>query len=288
MATRTWVSGVGDDANPGSRTAPCKTFAGAISKTDAGGEIDALDPGGFGAITITKSVTIDGGTGSGWASILSTGTTGVTINAAATDVIRLRNLSINGGGSGLRGVRILSAAFVLIEDCVVFNFRSAAVNSGIGVSDERSAGGALVVLNTTITGNSTGMVLLPSSGSNRITAELQNVRLVGNAGAGLRASTATLVAVSHCIIANNGAQGILADQPSGVTEVHIDGSLIMNNSIGIATVTGNPTVRLSDSTVVNNGIGLGITNGAVTSYGNNRIISNGSGNNPSPGLIGLK
>ena len=69
MAGRTWVSGVGDDVNPCSRTAPCKTLGGAISRTDPGGEIDALDPGGFGAVTITRSVTIDGGTGSGWASI---------------------------------------------------------------------------------------------------------------------------------------------------------------------------------------------------------------------------
>jgi hypothetical protein len=63
QATRTWVSGVGDDANPCSRTAPCKTFAGAISKTAPGGEIDALDPGGFGALTITNAITIDGGGG---------------------------------------------------------------------------------------------------------------------------------------------------------------------------------------------------------------------------------
>jgi hypothetical protein len=63
QATRTWVSGVGDDANPCSRTAPCKTFAGAISKTAPRGEINALDPGGFGAVTITKAITIDGGAG---------------------------------------------------------------------------------------------------------------------------------------------------------------------------------------------------------------------------------
>src|SRR5688500_2946121 len=58
QATRTWVSGVGDDANPCSRTAPCKTFAGAISKTAAAGEINCLDPGGFGGLTITKSIMI--------------------------------------------------------------------------------------------------------------------------------------------------------------------------------------------------------------------------------------
>src|SRR3954470_6826246 len=100
QAIRTWVSGVGDDANPCSRTAPCKTFAGAISKTAAGGEIDALDPGGFGAVTITKSITIDGGGGQ-VASVLVAGTNGIIINAGASGVVTLRNLRINGLGSGI-------------------------------------------------------------------------------------------------------------------------------------------------------------------------------------------
>src|ERR1700687_4160128 len=91
QATRTWVSGVGDDANPCSRTAPCKTWPGAISKTAAGGEIDALDPGGFGAVTITKSITLDGGGGQ-VASILVTGTSGIDISAAATDVVTIRDV----------------------------------------------------------------------------------------------------------------------------------------------------------------------------------------------------
>src|SRR6476620_9157042 len=105
QASRTWVSGVGDDANPCSRTAPCKTWAGAISKTAAGGEIDALDPGGFGAVTITKAITIDGHNTQ--ASILASGVTGVIINAGDTDVVTLRGLSINGAGStlGVDGIR---------------------------------------------------------------------------------------------------------------------------------------------------------------------------------------
>src|SRR5882757_2814385 len=108
QATRTWVSGVGDDVNPCSRTAPCKTFAGAISKTAAGGEIDALDPAGFGAVTVTKSITLDGGGGQ-VASVLVSGTNGIVINAnAATDVVILRNLRINGIGSGLNGIQFLS------------------------------------------------------------------------------------------------------------------------------------------------------------------------------------
>src|SRR5579884_3382226 len=95
QATRTWVSGVGDDANPCSRTAPCKTFAGAISKTAAGGEIDALDPGGFGALTITKSITIDGGGGQ-VASVLVAGTNGFVVAAGATDNVYIRNVSFQG------------------------------------------------------------------------------------------------------------------------------------------------------------------------------------------------
>src|SRR5258706_9391637 len=95
QATRTWVSGVGDDVNPCSRTAPCKTFAGAISKTATGGEIDCLDPGGFGAVTVTKAITIDCDSGAG--GILNAGgVNGVLIAAGATDTVQLRNLSIQG------------------------------------------------------------------------------------------------------------------------------------------------------------------------------------------------
>src|SRR5215470_15285876 len=125
QATRTWVSGVGDDANPCSRTAPCKTFAGAISKTAAGGEINALDPGGFGAVTITKSITIDGGGGQ-IASTLVAGTNGIIINAGATDTVTLRNIAIDGiagaPSPGLNGVRLLAGAALHIEHCTIFGF----------------------------------------------------------------------------------------------------------------------------------------------------------------------
>src|SRR5712672_366565 len=143
QATRTFVSGVGNDANPCSRTAPCKTFAGAISKTFINGEIDCLDPGGFGAVTVTKSITLDC-TGT-FGSILASGTTGVTINipVSANDpfrTVRLRGLSINGSGAsgtigtrtGIRGVRILDALVVEIEDTAITDFVTA------GVADART------------------------------------------------------------------------------------------------------------------------------------------------------
>src|SRR5690348_8418681 len=125
QASRTWVSGVGDDVNPCSRTAPCKTFAGAISKTAAGGEIDALDPAGYGAVTITKSMTIDGGGGQ-VASVLVAGTNGIVVAAGPNDVVILRNLRINGllnsGNAGINGIRFLSGKALHVENCDIFGF----------------------------------------------------------------------------------------------------------------------------------------------------------------------
>src|ERR1051325_1434064 len=134
QATRTWVSGVGDDVNPCSRTAPCKTFAGAISKTADKGEIDCLDPGGFGTVTITKNLTIDGTTGAGFGSILAAGTNGVNVNDSATAtprtiIVTLKNLSINGAGSGFDGIRFISGRKLFIEGCTVFNFKGNGTNS---------------------------------------------------------------------------------------------------------------------------------------------------------------
>src|SRR5687767_3199751 len=114
QATRTWVSGVGDDVNPCSRTAPCKTFAGAISKTAAGGEINCLDPGGFGTVTITKSMTIDC-TGTLGSVLNSGGINGINVNDSATGTpgtiqVILRGITIDGAGitPGLNGVRFTS------------------------------------------------------------------------------------------------------------------------------------------------------------------------------------
>ena len=155
QATRTWVSGVGDDVNPCSRTAPCKTFAGAISKTAANGEIDALDPGGFGTITITKTITIDGTNGQGFGSILAAGTNGVIVNdsltgAPNTIVVRLRNLSIHGANTGFSGVRFLSGKALHVENCQIYGFRGNGFNShGIDVQ-MTATGGQISVKNTNI------------------------------------------------------------------------------------------------------------------------------------------
>src|SRR5262245_21635944 len=129
QATRTWVSGVGDDANPCSRTAPCKTFAGAISKTAASGEINCLDPGGFGAVTITKSIIIsceytEGG-------VVVSGTNGIVVNVASTDIVYLRGLDLQGLGTGLSGVTFIGAGVLRVEHCVIRRFNA---GSATGIS----------------------------------------------------------------------------------------------------------------------------------------------------------
>src|SRR6476660_2468917 len=160
QASRTWVSGVGDDANPCSRTAPCKTFAGAISKTAAGGEIDALDPAGYGAVTITKAITIDGGGGQ-VASILVSGTNGIVVQAGPADVVTLRNLRINGiegtGAGGLNGIRYLAGAALHIENCNIFGFTGDGINVATGTS------GALFVTDTFLTNNGNGIQIAPTA-----------------------------------------------------------------------------------------------------------------------------
>jgi hypothetical protein len=116
QATRTWVSASATTLTPAAALHPCKTFAGAISKTAAGGEIDCLDPGGFGAVTLTKSIVIDGLTAAGFGSILASGTNGVNVNDSATAtpntiVVSFGNLSINGAGTtlGINGVNFTRA-----------------------------------------------------------------------------------------------------------------------------------------------------------------------------------
>src|ERR1700674_1248219 len=156
QATRTWVSGVGDDANPCSRTAPCKTFAGAISKTAVGGEIDALDPGGFGARTITKGITIDGGGGQ-VASVLVSNTNGILVAAGGNDVVTLRNLRINGVGSGINGIRFTSGKALAIQNCEIFGF----TNNGIDIA---TAGGQVFIDGTTSRNNGgNGLSVLSSA-----------------------------------------------------------------------------------------------------------------------------
>jgi hypothetical protein len=153
QATRTWVSGVGDDANPCSRTAPCKTFAGAISKTAPFGEINCLDPGGFGALTITKSVTIS--CQAGTAGVLVSGTNGFIVNVGVNDRVTLDGLDIDGVTTGINGVSMIGAGKLIIRNCSIYNFS----NFGVNIQAPAASPAPRVFLqNSLVTGNSLGGV----------------------------------------------------------------------------------------------------------------------------------
>ncbi len=241
QATRTWVSGVGDDANPCSRAAPCKTFAGAISKTAAGGEIDALDPGGFGVVAITKAITIDGGGGQ-VASILSGASNGIIVNAGAGDIVTLRNIQINGTGVGPNGINYIAGLGLIVEHCNISGF------TGDGIRVGTAAAANLTVHDTYITHNANGVHLAPTAGA--VAGGFRDVRVEANSATGflLGAASAAL----------------------------IDQSSALLNATGI-TVNAGALLFLGNSEVVGNGTGVNVVlGGTANSYKTNEINGNGT------------
>src|SRR5947209_6766681 len=200
QASRTWVSGVGDDANPCSRTAPCKTFAGAISKTAAGGEIDALDPAGYGAVTITKAITIDGGGGQ-VASVLVSGTNGIVVQAnSSTDVVILRNLRINGIGTGLNGIRFLSGKALFVENCDIFGF----TQNGIDIA---TAGGKVFVTNDNLQNNSQNGLNVQATANTFVSISRSTFDLNNN---GVFAGNFSRITVNYSEASGNTTAGFIA------------------------------------------------------------------------------
>jgi hypothetical protein len=293
QATRTWVSGVGDDVNPCSRTAPCKTFAGAISKTAAGGEIDALDPGGFGAVTITKSITIDGTYGAGFGSILASGVNGVNVNDSATGspgsiVVTLRRLSINGAGTtlGLNGVNFTSGKSVHVEDCDIFNFSS----SGINASFTGAFSPELMVVGTrifNITGTGKGINLNHTGAGQQVIAMIDGCT-VQKTATGAFFGERTRGGVRNSVFSNN-TNGLIAQAPtSNDAQVNIDNCFFTYGAVGIQAGSGNTTLRVTRSTITQNSTGINLTGGSAFSNGNNAVFGNTGGEAFTGAVVPLK
>jgi hypothetical protein len=263
QATRTWVSGVGDDANPCSRTAPCKTFAGAISKTAAGGEISVLDPGGYGAVTITKAITINGeGTLAG---ILSALVNGIVVNAGANDVVVIRNISINGAGTGLNGIRYLAGKHLIVENCWI----NSVTTHGIDVS--LAAAGRLSVRDTQISKcGQTGVRITTTAGV--VTSSLDNVRIQECAiGYHHLSGNGT---ISRSVISHVTNEALVAQNSGSV--INAESTVLANSGTGVSSFPGGATVRISNCDIFNNTTGISALGGAVVSFGNNRNAGNGT------------
>ncbi|MGH9802128.1 MAG: right-handed parallel beta-helix repeat-containing protein [Blastocatellia bacterium] len=272
QATRTWVSGVGDDANPCSRTAPCKTFAGAISKTAASGEISVLDPGGFGAVTITKAITINGdGTLAG---ILSSLTNGIIVNAGVNDVVIIRNISINGAGNGINGIRFLAGKQLIVQNCSIYGV----TNHGIDVS--LAAAAKLTVINSTI--SNCGQVGVRVSTSAGIpTASLDNVH-IQSCGIGFDTLAGTTATISNSVITHITNQALVAENTS---VINAEGCVMSHSGTGVSAFTSGATVRLSNCDILNNSTGISIAaGGTVASFQNNRNAGNTTAGAPNANL----
>jgi hypothetical protein len=265
QATRTWVSGVGDDVNPCSRTAPCKTFAGAISKTAAGGEINCLDPAGYGALTITKSISVvcdytEGG--------VLAGGNGIVVNALATDRIYLSGLEIKGVNPPTTGIRMLSAAHVTVKNCVVRDFIT-----GIEVAP---ASGTMEVdiLNSVVTDNTGIGINVRPTGSGNVRMSVTNTQMLNNTSDGIIATTnapttGTInVAIRDSVASNNGGSGFAVFAPGTLAQMMLDTSLAMNNAgSGIIANGTSARVRFARSNVTGNVTGVSqVGSGVVQSY----------------------
>ena len=285
QATRTWVSGVGDDVNPCSRTAPCKTFAGAISKTAAGGEINCLDPGGYGTLTITKSITVDC-TGTFGSALNSGGINGFVINDSATatpgtvDVI-LRGLSIDGAGTtpGLNGIRIISGRSLLVQDVLIQN-----QNSGAGVSIQPSTAMEVHLTDVTITDSNNGIVVQPTGAGGSARVLLNDVRVLNVATTGLSLNTSGNTAPAGIHVAvhdsefSGGTNGITLLTPVGATSAvaMISDTLIANNTgAGISANGASARARVGNTTITRNNDGVTMASGGlIFTYGTNRLDFN--------------
>jgi hypothetical protein len=279
QATRTWVSGVGDDANPCSRTAPCKTFAGAISKTAAGGEINVLDPGGFGAVTITKAITISSECFE--AGVLVSGTNGIIISVPnATDDVTLRGLDIEGFGTGLNGISIITGGTVHVQKCTIkhftqngINFAPSVVGSSLHVSEHT------VIANNGGTVSFAGVLVKPTSGAG-VNVDINGTQFEDNFNGvfadGTGGGGAFNVNVRDSKVARSSNCGLVVATNGPAVTMAVDRTMVVFSfNVGIASSGTAATVRIGNSTITNNVTGVaGLGGSTMQSFKNNQIASN--------------
>jgi hypothetical protein len=286
QATRTWVSGVGDDANPCSRTAPCKTYAGTISKTATNGEINCLDPGGFGSVTITKSLSIvcdysEGG-------VLAAGTFGFNINAPAGSIVTLKGQDVECVGTGTNGVQVLGVGVTVhIHKSQIRNCRNSGGGNGNGILVAPSSGVAKVfVADSYLTDNggtnqNAGILVRPTAGAaaNVIVA---NVKLENNTNGifmdGAGGGGATNLNVKDSVISGSSANGVSVFGTGAVFRATVANNLISANAgSGVGAAGAGASIKIGGNTITHNVTGV---SGSVQSFKNNQIVDNSTDGTP--------
>ena len=284
QATRTWVSGVGNDADPCSRTAPCRTFAGAIIKTAPGGEINCLDPGGYGGVTINKSLSIVCDYTEGGSLVAGAGVNGITINAAATDSVFLSGIDFHGAITATNGIRYLVAASVHVQNSIIRRFNA---SNGLGINFAPSGNSQMTVVNTSIANNGSGAtgggILVRPTGTGSARLTLQEVRLQNNANEALRIDTTGSTGSGATVMIERSqflgsTNGITAATPAATPPVQVmltDSLIALNGGSGINATGAGTVMRVGNTTITGNNVGVTIAAGAtVNTYEDNRLDGN--------------
>jgi len=267
----TFVSSNGDDLNPCTRAAPCRSFAAAVLLTSPGGQVTMVDPGGYGAVTITRAISIvNDGVGEAGIADMSAGQDAITIQAGPSDVINLRGLTLNGLGTGRHGVNFVSGGTLNIQNCVIRAFPG-----GDGVFFNPTGSAAITIADTIVSDNAANIFVEALSGA--VAASLQRVVAIGG-GSGIAFVTANTgvlrgtIADSVAARSSIGAgQGVFASG-AGVTATLVNSRVIQNN-IGVETRT-SATLYMSQTTVAGNvSDGFEVGAGSVLhTFGDNYII----------------
>jgi hypothetical protein len=258
---RTYVSGSGNDSYPCMVGSPCRTFKAALALTLPGGEIYVLNSADYGPVTINKSVAI---TSEGAvAGILSTSGTAVTIAAGPNDVINLRGLHVDGGGSGTIGIQFTSGQALNIQKTVVRGF------SDMGINLAPTGASVVYIADATLTNNSSNGILITATGPGSVNGTLNRVTATGNGvGIFINGANARVTLTDTVTGSNNYGVGASA------SAVMVRNSTVSNNAIGIA-ADQNAIVRVGQTTITSNGVGWqGTGGGQVQSYSNNNVTGN--------------
>ena len=273
---QSWVSQVGDDANPCTRTAPCLTWAGAISKTPAGGEINAIESGDHGIVTITKSITIDGGGTLAQFQAFGVTITGIVVDAGVNDVVILRNLSINGFDAARNGIAFVGGGSLYVENVHIFGFAGTGGLTGNGIDFNPSANAKLYMSDSSIRDNNFVGVLVRPTGSGSAKVTLTRVQLEGNT-TGLFVSDGATVSVVDSVATGNSGTGFQAASSARPAIIQLEHSISTNNgTYGARTDGPFSQIWLSNSTIMGNFIGLASAGGNIVTFSNNSVGNNSS------------
>lgn len=282
---RSFVSGQGNDANTCTLASPCRTLQRAHDQTNAGGEIDVLNPAGYGALVINKAISVvNDGVGTAGV-IVASGGTGILINAGVNDAVNIRGLTVEGGGVGKNGIQFNTGKSLTVENCIIRHVTLRGIRFLPNAASRLSVSNSLVADN-----GDNGIEVIPVTGSGTVTAIFNRVQTNNNANNGIEISGDSGVSITASVYdsvsSGNGNSGFVILTFSGApAKLMVFRSASVNNGFGVFAQGAGAILRIASSLVTGNGTGWTVNGAVVQSYGNNSIDGNASGEAAPPTAV---